>query len=468
MFRKDIGFPLNIDVVILAAGQGSRMRSNKPKVLHAIGGKPMVQHVIDAAKALGDVNVHIVVGHGADQVQANLGADSLYSDCQYIEQVEQLGTAHAVLQVLPALTPGSKTLILYGDVPLIKTETLRAMLEAVNETSMAVLTASLDDATGYGRIVRNDNNEVLSIVEHKDAKTDQLAINEINTGIMCIPQSCLAKWLPNIGNDNAQKEYYLPDVIAMSVTDGVGINTPSPQSLFEIQGVNNRLQLAELEREFQREQANKLMVEGATLADPARIDVRGNVTVGQDVFIDINAVLQGDVVIGANVSIGPNCVITNASIAEGSNILANSVIEDAVIGKDCNIGPFARLRPGANLADGCKVGNFVEIKNAQLGDGSKVNHLSYVGDAEIGTDTNIGAGTITCNYDGANKFKTVMGNNVFVGSNSTLVAPVEIADGGFVAAGSTVTQTVPADNLAVGRGRQRNITGWKKPVKKKS
>jgi bifunctional UDP-N-acetylglucosamine pyrophosphorylase/glucosamine-1-phosphate N-acetyltransferase len=248
----------------------------------------------------------------------------------------------------------------------------------------------------------------------------------------------------------------------------VAINTPSPQSLFEIQGVNNRLQLAELEREFQREQANKLMEEGATLADPARVDVRGNVTVGQDVFIDINAVFQGEVVIGANVSIGPNCVIMNASIAEGSNILANSVIEDAVIGKDCNIGPFARLRPGANLGNGCKVGNFVEIKNAQLGDGSKVNHLSYVGDADIGTGTNIGAGTITCNYDGANKFKTVMGNNVFVGSNSTLVAPVEIADGGFVAAGSTVTQTVPADNLAVGRGRQRNITGWKKPVKKKS
>ena len=464
---------MNIDVVILAAGQGSRMRSQKPKVLHAIGGKPMLQHVIDAAKALGDVNeyeigVHIVVGHGADQVKASLASHERYSDCNYIEQHEQLGTAHAVLQVLPSLSSGSKTLILYGDVPLIKTETLQAMLEAVDDSSMAVLTATLDDATGYGRIVRNEEGAVLSIVEHKDASPEQLAINEINTGIMCIPQKCLEQWLPNIGNDNAQQEYYLPDVIAMAVTDDIAINAPSPASLFEIQGVNNRLQLAELEREFQREQANRLMVEGATLADPARIDVRGDVTVSQDVFIDINAVLQGEVVIGANVSIGPNCVITNASIAEGTTILANSIIEDAVIGKDCNIGPFARLRPGANLGNASKVGNFVEIKNAHLGDGSKVNHLSYVGDAEIGTETNIGAGTITCNYDGANKFKTVMGNNVFVGSNSTLVAPVEIADGGFVAAGSTVTQAVPADNLAVGRGRQRNITGWKKPVKKKS
>ena len=464
---------MKIDVVILAAGQGSRMRSQKPKVLHTIGGKPMLQHVIDAAKALGDINdhsigVHIVVGHGADQVKASLAVHEQYSDCSFIEQQEQLGTAHAVLQVLPSLSSGSKTLILYGDVPLIKTETLQAMLEAVNDSSMAVLTATLDDATGYGRIVRNDEGAVLSIVEHKDASPDQLAIREINTGIMCIPQKCLEQWLPNIGNNNAQKEYYLPDVIAMSVTDKIAINAPSPASLFEIQGVNNRQQLAELEREFQREQANRLMVEGATLADPARIDVRGDVTVGQDVFIDINAVLQGEVIIGANVSIGPNCVITNAGIAEGTTILANSVIEDAVVGKNCNIGPFARLRPGANLGSGSKVGNFVEIKNAQLGEDSKVNHLSYVGDAEIGTGTNIGAGTITCNYDGANKFKTIMGDNVFVGSNSTLVAPVKIADGGFIAAGSTVTQAVPADNLAVGRARQRNIVGWKKPVKKKS
>lgn len=454
---------MKIDVVILAAGQGSRMRSNKPKVLHAIGGKPMLQHVVDATKSLGDVAVHIVVGHGADQVKASLG-----DNCHYIEQQEQLGTAHAVLQVLPSLSAGSKTLILYGDVPLIKTETLQAMLEAVDDSSMAVLTATLDDAIGYGRIVRSEDGDVLSIVEHKDASPEQLAINEINTGIMCIPQKCLEQWLPNIGNDNAQQEYYLPDVIAMAVSDSVAINAPNPASLFEIQGVNNRQQLAELEREFQREQANRLMVEGATLADPARVDVRGDVKVGQDVFIDINAVLQGEVEIGANVSIGPNCVITNATIADGTTILANSVIEDAVIGKNCNIGPFARLRPGANLGSGSKVGNFVEIKNAQLGDGSKVNHLSYVGDAEIGIDTNIGAGTITCNYDGANKFKTIMGDNVFVGSNSTLVAPVEIADGGFVAAGSTVTQAVPADNLAVGRGRQRNIAGWKKPVKKKS
>lgn len=453
---------MKIDVVILAAGQGSRMRSKQPKVLHAIGSKPMLQHVVDAAADLGEVAVHLVVGHGADQVREHMG-----ESYNYIEQTEQLGTAHAVAQALPFLSSGSKVLILYGDVPLIKTSTLIAMLAAVDDKGMAVLTTDLDDPTGYGRLVRDDAGAVQSIVEHKDASAAQHAITEINTGIMCIPQNCLSDWLPRISNDNAQNEYYLTDVIALSVSDGIAINTPSPSSQFEVQGVNNRLQLAELERVYQGWQAEQLMTEGATLADPTRIDIRGNVKVGHDVFIDINAVFSGEVTIGNNVRIGPNCVISNASIGDNSEIFANSVIEDALVGKHCNIGPFARLRPGANLHDKARVGNYVEVKNATLGEGSKANHLAYIGDADIGSGTNIGAGTITCNYDGANKFKTILGNDVFIGSNSTLVAPVEIEDGGFVGAGSTITQKVPSDHLAVGRGRQKNISGWSKPVKKK-
>lgn len=453
---------MKIDVVILAAGQGSRMRSDKPKVLHGIGGQSMLQHVVTAAKALDGAAIHIVVGHGADQVRAALG-----DSCNYVEQAEQLGTGHAVAQALPLLSPGSKTLILYGDVPLIKTETLQAMLDAVSDNTMAVLTTQLSDPSGYGRLVRDDTGAVQSIVEQKDASAEQLAISEINTGIMCIPQSRLNTWLPMLSNSNAQNEYYLTDVIALSVADGVPIHTPQPTSQYEVQGVNNRQQLAELERVFQSWNAERLMTHGATLADPARLDIRGDVSVGQDVFIDINVVFSGKVELGANVSIGPNCVISDASIADGSEILANSVIEKAIVGKQCTVGPFARLRPGAQLGDNAKVGNFVEVKNTIMGDGSKANHLAYIGDAEIGSGTNIGAGTITCNYDGANKFKTLMGDNVFIGSNSTLVAPIEIADGGFVAAGSTITQKVPSDNLAVGRGRQRNITGWKKPVKNK-
>ena len=453
---------MKIDVVILAAGQGSRMRSSKPKVLHSIGGKSMLQQVVDAASALQDVDIHIVVGHGADQVREAMG-----EGCHYAEQKEQLGTGHAVAQALPLLREGSKTLILYGDVPLTKTETLQAMLDAVDEQSMAVLTTQLNDATGYGRIVRDQAGAVLSIVEQKDANAEQLAIREINTGIMCIPQAQLSRWLPQLSNDNAQNEYYLTDVIALAVADGVAINTPQPGSSHEVQGVNNREQLAELERVLQGWNASRLMTNGATLADPARVDIRGDIEVGQDVFIDINTVFTGKVTIGSNVRIGPNCVITNASIADNSEIFANSVIEDASVGKHCNVGPYARLRPGAVLADKARVGNFVEVKNSRIGEGSKANHLAYIGDAEIGAGSNIGAGTITCNYDGANKFKTTMGDNVFIGSNSTLVAPLEIEDGGFVGAGSTITTKVPTDTLAVGRGKQRNISGWQKPVKKK-
>ena len=458
---------MKIDVVILAAGQGSRMRSSLPKVLHPIGGQPMLQQVVDAANAItiadgADIDVHIVIGHGADQVREVMGDQH-----QYAVQREQLGTGHAVAQALPLLNKGSKTLVLYGDVPLIKTDTLQAMIDAVDDNTMAVLTTELDDATGYGRIVRDASGAMQSIVEQKDANDEQLAIKEINTGIMCIPQAWLEQWLPQLSNSNAQNEYYLTDIIALAARDGVAIKTPQPESAHEVQGVNNRQQLAELERILQSWRAEALMVNGATLADPARIDIRGQVNVGQDVFIDINTVFKGDVTLGANVTIGPNCVITNATIADGSEIHANSVIEDAEVGKGCSVGPYGRLRPGARLADKARVGNFVEVKNATLGEGSKANHLAYLGDAEIGANSNIGAGTITCNYDGANKFKTTMGKDVFIGSNSTLVAPLEIEDGGFVGAGSTITTKVPSDNLAVGRGKQRNIAGWKKPQKNK-
>tara|TARA_B100000767_G_scaffold261579_1_gene273337 strand:+ start:1068 stop:2423 length:1356 start_codon:yes stop_codon:yes gene_type:complete len=449
-----------IDVIILAAGQGSRMRSTKPKVLHEIGGKPMVNHVVDAALCLPDVSLHLVVGHGSEAVQA-----SLTTPCHIVEQKEQLGTAHAVLQALPNLSPNAKVLILYADVPLIDAETLQRMVNAVDSHCMAVLTTELDDATGYGRIVRSDMGAVTDIVEHKDATQEQRDIAEINTGIMCVPQAYLSRWLPRIENNNAQHEYYLPDIIAMAVAEGVGIKTPQPKCFYEVEGVNNRQQLAFLERKYQQQISDRLMLEGVTLADPARIDIRGSLSVGQDVFIDINAVFSGNVVIGDGVSIGPNCVISDATIGAASEIYANTVIESATLGQQCKVGPFARLRPGAALANHVKVGNYVEVKNASLANGSKVNHLSYIGDAKIGNDTNVGAGTITCNYDGAYKHKTVLGDNVFIGSNSTLVAPLDIADGSFIGAGSTITEAVPKENLAIGRGRQKNIAGWKKPEK---
>ena len=458
---------MKVDVVILAAGQGTRMRSARPKVLHEIGGKAMLRHVVDAAAALGEhdgneVAVHVVVGHGADAVKQAMG-----DRCDYVEQQQQLGTAHAVAQALPLLSAGAKTLVLYGDVPLIKTETLQAMLDAVDERSMAVLTTDIEDPSGYGRIVRSRNGAVEAIVEHKDANAEQLRIKEVNTGIMCIPQPLLSQWLPQIGNDNAQQEYYLPDVIAMAVEEHIAIHTPYPSSHYEVQGVNNRAQLAELERVFQAEQAQLLMEAGATLADPARVDVRGNLTVGRDVFIDVNAVFSGNVVIGDGVHIEANCVISDASIAAGTHIYAHCVIEQAQIGERCNIGPFARFRPGVTLEEGAKVGNYVEVKNAHIGAGSKASHLSYIGDTSVGSGANIGAGTITCNYDGANKHRTTIGNGVFVGSNSTLVAPIELEDDSFVAAGSTITQQVPGKALAVGRGKQRNIEGWKRPEKPK-
>ncbi|MGB5324970.1 MAG: bifunctional UDP-N-acetylglucosamine diphosphorylase/glucosamine-1-phosphate N-acetyltransferase GlmU [Pseudomonadales bacterium] len=449
-----------IDVVVLAAGKGTRMYSDIPKVLHPIGGRPMAQHVVDAALLLGDVRLHAVVGHEAMLVQQALeGVDS------FIEQSEQLGTGHAVAQALPALREGALVVVLYGDVPLIQTGTLEKLVAACNEQAMSLLTVQLDDPHGYGRICRDANGKVRAIVEQKDASEAQLAIAEVNTGIMCIAQAQLAKWLPALGNSNAQGEYYLTDVVEMAVADGIAVNTISASSAEEVEGVNNKLQLARLERCFQLQQAENLMLAGTTLADPARIDIRGSLSVGRDVYIDVNAVFSGDVVLGDNVSIGANCVIHESEVGANTQVLPNCVLDRAKVANDCNIGPFARLRPGTELAAKAKIGNFVEVKNSSFGQGSKANHLAYVGDSEVGAGCNIGAGTITCNYDGANKFRTRMGDNVFIGSNSTLVAPIDIADNGFVAAGSTVNQDVPANTLAVGRARQKIISGWKRPVK---
>lgn len=453
---------MSTDVVILAAGQGSRMKSSLPKVLHPIGGKPLAQHVIDTALRLQADRIHLVIGHGADQVRSTLKGDHL----QWAVQEQQLGTGHAVAQALPNIPDGGTVLILYGDVPLTRDTTLQELLAVAEAGNLGVITVTLDNPTGYGRIVRDGEGRVVAIVEHKDASAEQLAIQEVNTGIMAAPAQLLKRWLPQLSNQNAQGEYYLTDIIAMAVQDGVAVQAVQPQSEQEVMGVNNRSQLAELERWFQRQQAEALMAAGVTLADPARLDVRGELSCGQDVSIDVNVILEGRVEIASNVQIGPNCVIRNSRIEAGAEVLANCVIEDAVIGAGCHVGPFARIRPGTTLAEGAKVGNFVETKNAKVGKGSKINHLSYVGDAELGEDVNIGAGTITCNYDGANKYKTIIGSRAFVGSNSALVAPVELGEDVTVGAGSTITKNVEPSQLAVARGQQRNISGWQRPAKK--
>ena len=454
--------PKKLSVIILAAGQGTRMNSSLPKVLHPIAGKPMLQHVIDAARAFDDAQIHVVIGHGAAQVR-----DAITGDIHWVEQAQQLGTGHAVLQALPKLRKDATVLVLYGDVPLVNPATLKQMVLATSERSMTLLTVELENPSGYGRIVRNAQGMVLSIVEQKDADEEQLRIREVNTGIMAIAADDLARWLPALDNKNAQAEFYLTDIIAMANRDGVAINTHAAQSEAEVLGVNDRHQQARLERIYQDKQARALMAQGVTLLDPQRFDCRGQLQVGRDVVIDVNVVFHGEVELGSGVVIEPNCVITNAKIGSGSRIKANTVIENAVVGENVDVGPFARLRPGTVLSDGARIGNFVETKNAKFGAGSKANHLAYIGDTEVGVDCNIGAGTITCNYDGVNKHKTVLGDNVFVGSNSTLVAPLLIENGGFVGAGSTVTKTVPEDALAVARGQQRNIAGWQRPSKKK-
>jgi bifunctional UDP-N-acetylglucosamine pyrophosphorylase / glucosamine-1-phosphate N-acetyltransferase len=450
-----------LSVVILAAGKGTRMKSSLPKVLHPVAHKPMVQHVIDAASSLGSNNTTVVYGHGGEQLKSALA----HNDVNWSLQAEQKGTGHAV-KVANEFMPDDHTiLILYGDVPLIQSSTLERLLAVKPEQGIALLTVKLDDPSGYGRIVRNDNDTVVGIIEQKDASAEQLKIQEVNTGIMAVNGNLLKSWLDNLSSDNAQGEYYLTDIIAMCHEQGLLINTAHPDNGMEVEGANNRVQLAALEREFQRRETEKLMLSGASMRDPARVDVRGNVTVGQDVQLDVNIVFEGRVILGDNVSVGPNCVLKDCEISSGATIEANSLVDSATVGEQATIGPFARLRPGAKVGKQAKVGNFVEMKKSVLGEGSKANHFSYLGDATIGAGVNIGAGVITANYDGVNKFKTDIKDNAFIGTNSTLVAPITIAENGFVAAGSTVTKDISENGLAIARGKQRNIDGWKRPTK---
>lgn len=455
---------MKTDIVILAAGQGSRMKSTLPKVLHAIGGKPMVQHVIDQARKLPDAHVQVVVGHGAEKVKAALADQSV----SFALQSEQLGTGHAVAQAIPGLTAEGVTLVLYGDVPLTAAVTMQQLVDSAQKGALGLLTVVLANPTGYGRIVRNDKNEVVAIVEQKDASPEQLAITEVNTGIMALPTALLQKWLPQLSANNAQGEYYLTDVIAMAAEQGISIIAQQAETEEEVQGVNNRLQLANLERHYQRQQADELMTQGVTLADPARIDIRGEISVAGDISIDVNVVLEGKVVLERGVVIEPNCVLKDVHVAEGTHIQAFSHIEGAVLSQGAQVGPFARIRPGTELAKGAKVGNFVETKKAKIGPGSKINHLSYVGDAVIGSNANVGAGTITCNYDGVNKSVTEIGDDAFIGSNTALVAPVKVGRGATVGAGSTITKTVDNQALAIARGRQVNLENWQRPAKKDS
>lgn len=452
-----------LSIIILAAGQGTRMRSSLPKVLHKLADRPMLEHVIDCAESIGANQIRVVYGHGGEQV---ISAAS-HRSVEWFEQKEQLGTGHAVAQALDGIPDEDILLILYGDVPLIGHATLTRLHSLCNDQTMGLLTARLDDATGYGRIIRNEQGQVTGIVEHKDASEEQRQITEVNTGFMAATAKDMKRWIGNLGSDNVQGEYYLTDVIAMAAADGIEVSTEHPDYPEETFGVNDRIQLAYLERYYQKQQAIELMMAGVALRDPARIDVRGIVSAGQDVEIDINVILAGNVVIGNNVRIGANCVIRNSVIEDDVVILENCVIEDAKVGHSSKIGPFARLRPEANLADHVHVGNFVEIKKSDVGSGSKVNHLSYIGDTTIGQRVNIGAGTITCNYDGANKHRTIIGDDVFIGSDTQLVAPVTVGDKATVGAGATITGNVPEGMLSISRVSQKNIGGWKRPVKKK-
>ena len=453
--------PVTLDVVILAAGQGTRMKSALPKVLHPLAGKPLLQHAIDAALALRPQALHIVIGHGADRVKAGVSA----SGARWVLQSEQLGTGHAVQQAVPGLAASGTTLILYGDVPLIGQPSLQHLLEAAATGALGLLTVELQNPTGYGRIVRDDAGSVRAIVEHKDATPIQRQIPEVNTGIMALPTAHLRRWLAQLRNDNAQREYYLTDIIAMAAGESVRVEAISATSETEVAGVNDRVQLATLERAAQLARARELMLEGVTLQDPARVDIRGTLRHGKDVSIDINAIFEGDNTLGSNVRIGAGCVLKNAHLGDGVTVHPHSVIEGAHIASGCSVGPFARLRPGTRMAEGAKIGNFVETKKADIGAHSKISHLSYVGDAVLGEDVNVGAGTITCNYDGVNKFETRIGDGAFIGSNTALVAPVTVGAHATVGAGSVITTAVPENTLAIARGKQRNIDGWKRPEK---
>ena len=453
---------MKFSAVILAAGKGTRMYSNTPKVLHTLAGKPMVKHVIDTCNGLGAQNIHLVYGHGGDQMKATLAEEQV----NWALQAEQLGTGHAVDQASSHFADDEKVLVLYGDVPLISPETIENLLDAQPTGGIALLTVVLDNPTGYGRIIRR-NGPVVAIVEQKDATDEQKLIKEINTGVMVATGGDLKRWLSGLSNDNAQGEYYLTDVIAAAHDEGRAVEAVHPNSPIEVEGVNDRSQLARLERAYQAEQADKLLKQGVMLRDPSRFDLRGELQCGMDVEIDVNVIIEGSVSIGDNVTIGAGCVLKDCEIDDNTVIRPYSVIEGATVGEDCTVGPFTRLRPGADMRNDSHVGNFVEVKNTRLGEGSKANHLTYLGDAEIGQRVNVGAGAITCNYDGANKFKTIIGDDVFVGSDSQLIAPVTIANGATVGAGSTVTRDVAESELVISRAKERKIANWQRPVKKK-
>ncbi|WP_151448811.1 bifunctional UDP-N-acetylglucosamine diphosphorylase/glucosamine-1-phosphate N-acetyltransferase GlmU [Lacisediminimonas profundi] len=450
-----------MNVVILAAGMGKRMNSALPKVLHPLAGKALLSHVLDTARSLSPARLCIVYGHGGDMVPEAMRAD----DVAFALQEPQLGTGHAVMQALPALDDSLPTLILYGDVPLTRRDTLKQLLDSAGDDKLSVLTVTLDDPTGYGRIVREDGN-IVRIVEQKDASDEQRAIREVNTGIMVVPPGRLRPWLQQLSNDNAQREYYLTDIIARAVSEGVAVTSAQPQSVWETLGVNSKLQLAELERTFQASQATALLEQGVTLADPARIDIRGSLRCGRDVTIDVNCVFEGEVELGDNVSIGPNCVLRNVRVADKVSIKAFCHLEDAEVGAESLVGPFARLRPGARLGREVHIGNFVEVKNSNIADYSKANHLAYVGDADIGSRVNIGAGVITVNYDGVNKHRTTIEDDAFVGSDCQLIAPVRVGKGSNIGAGTTLTRDAPPGKLTISRVKQTVIEGWTRPTKK--
>jgi len=453
---------MDVSVVILAAGQGTRMMSDLPKVLQPLAGRPLLAHVLAAAEGLRPKKILVVHGHGGDRVQQHF-ADR---DVQWVLQAEQLGTGHAVKQALPHLESDQTVLILCGDVPLVRAETIDSLVSAAENDRLGILTTVLPDPAGYGRIIRDVTDHVTGIVEEKDATDDQRRIAEINTGLMACPASYLARWLDRLAPNNAQGEYYLTDIVACAIQDGVAVVPVDAEDYAEVLGINDKRQLAEAESMYRRRAAAELLENGVTIADPQRVDVRGRLDCGRDVFIDVNVVFEGDVRLGDGVRVGAHTVIRNATIGAGTQVHSHCLIEATIAGTHCQIGPYARLRPGAELADDAKVGNFVEIKKSRIGRGSKVNHLTYIGDTTIGEAVNVGAGTITCNYDGANKHRTLIGDGAFIGSGVELVAPVEIGAGATIGAGSTITKNAPPDTLTLERARQSTVTGWKRPVKK--
>lgn len=449
----------NLNIVILAAGKGTRMYSTTPKVLHELAGRPLLQHVINSAKQLNPIKIIVVYGYGGDAVQASFQHESLV----WVEQKEQLGTGHAVKQAIPELTQDGTTLILLGDVPLVSVQACQELVHT--DVELALLTVIKQDPTGYGRIARDEQNNVQSIIEHKDASDAQKRIQEVNTGIMKVDNAKLINWLAGLHNDNAQKEYYLTDIVGMAVTDGVRVSAATVKDEASVEGVNSKSDLARLERVYQLRYADKLLNQGVTISDPARIDIRGELFVGKDVSIDVGCIFEGKVDIADGVSVGAYCVIKNAYIGAGTRIAPFTHIDNAEVGIDNRIGPYARLRPGTKLAADAHIGNFVELKNSQIAQGSKINHLSYVGDTTVGKNVNIGAGTITCNYDGVNKFRTTIEDNVFIGSDTKLVAPVTVGEGATIGAGSVITKNAPAGELTVARVKQMTLVGWKRPGK---